>query len=110
MNKETVSQEVFYAIADPIRRAILQELIDGGKSVNEIAEPFPVSRPAISKHLRILLESNLVTEHKAGRQHIYNLNPESLRSVDGWLQHYRRFWTTNLTNLKNHIEHKGEQR
>ena len=76
-----VTQEisVFHAIADPTRRAILDRLRDGGQAVNEIAGRFDVSRPAISKHLRVLHDARLVTEIREGRNRIYRLNPEPLR-------------------------------
>jgi DNA-binding transcriptional ArsR family regulator len=101
---------VFHAVADATRRAILDQLQNGGKAVNEIAEAFPISRPAISKHLRVLHQARLVTEMRQGRQRVYRLNPDPLRDVDRWLEQYRRFWTINLTNLKKHVEGKGTKR
>ncbi len=106
----TQEAQVFHAVADATRRAILDRLQEGGKPVNEIAEAFPVSRPAISKHLRILHEARLVTEMRKGRHRVYRLNPEPLRDVDRWLQQYRRFWSINLANLKKHVEGKGTKR
>jgi DNA-binding transcriptional ArsR family regulator len=107
-----VTQEamVFHAVSDATRRAILDRLRDGGKAVNEIAGDFPVSRPAISKHLRVLHDARLVTEVRQGRHRVYQLNPEPLREVDRWLDHYRRFWAINLTNLKKHVEGKVPKR
>jgi DNA-binding transcriptional ArsR family regulator len=106
-----VTQEstVFQAIADPTRRAILDRLRDGGLAVNEIASRFEVSRPAISKHLRVLHQAHLVEEAREGRNRIYRLNPEPLRELDRWLDRYRRFWTLNLMNLKQHMESKGKK-
>ena len=106
-----VTQEatVFHAIADPTRRAILDRLRNGGKAVNEIAEAFPVSRPAISKHLRVLHQARLVTEVRDGRRHVYQLHPGPLRQVDRWLQEYRRFWTANLASLKQYVEAKERE-
>ena len=101
---------VFHAIADPTRRAILDRLRDGGQAVNEIAGRFAVSRPAISKHLRVLHDAQLVTEVREGRNRIYRLNPEPLRNLDRWLDQYRRFWTVNLLNLKKHVESKERGR
>jgi DNA-binding transcriptional ArsR family regulator len=69
-----------------------------------------VSRPAISKHLRVLHEARLVTERREGRNRIYRLNSEPLRELDKWLEHYRRFWTINLLNLKHHVESKEKGR
>ncbi len=98
--------DVFHAVSDVTRRAILDRLRAGALPVHEIARAFPVSRPAISKHLRVLHEARLVTERKSGRQRMYDLNPEPLRDVDRWLNAYRAFWTVNLANLKRHLEGK----
>src|SRR5438270_11304490 len=100
----TEQPTVFHAIADPTRRAILDRLRGGGQAVNEIAGRFDVSRPAISKHLRVLHDARLVTEMREGRNRIYRLNPEPLRELDRWLDEYRRFWSVNLLNLKRHVE------
>ena len=106
----TQNSAVFQAIADPTRRAILDRLREGGQAVNEIAGRFDVSRPAISKHLRVLHEANLVTETREGRNRIYKLNAEPLRDLERWLDHYRRFWALNLLSLKNHVESKEKGR
>jgi DNA-binding transcriptional ArsR family regulator len=102
----TQESSVFHAVADPTRRAILDRLRDGGQAVNEIAGRFAISRPAISKHLRVLHEAQLVTEVREGRNRIYRLNSEPLRDVDHWLEQYRRFWVLNLLSLKKHVESK----
>ena len=106
----TQESEVFHAVADPTRRAILDRLRAGdGLAVNEIAGRFEISRPAISKHLRVLHQAHLVLESREGRNRVYRLNPEPLRELDRWLEHYRRFWTLNLLNLKKHVEAKGKK-
>ena len=105
----TQESNVYHAVADPTRRAILDRLRDGGLAVNEIASRFEVSRPAISKHLRVLHQAHLVLEAREGRNRIYRLNPEPLRELDRWLEHYRRFWTLNLMSLKKHVESKGKK-
>jgi DNA-binding transcriptional ArsR family regulator len=102
----TQQADVFHAVADVTRRAILDQLRQGAQPVHEIARAFPVSRPAISKHLRVLHEANLVTERRLGRQRMYHLNPEPLRDLDRWLETYRNFWHINLANLKRHLEKK----
>ena len=99
-----ITENAFSALADPTRRAVLDLLRTGTKPAGEIARAFPVSRPAISKHLRILRRAHLVEERREGRHRIYQLNPEPLKSVDMWLEHYRSFWTTSLTNLKSFVE------
>ena len=106
----TQHSSVFHAVADPTRRAILDSLREGGRAVNEIAGRFEISRPAISKHLRVLHQANLVTEIRAGRNRIYQLNAEPLRDMEKWLEHYRRFWSLNLLSLKNHVESKERGR
>ncbi|MDR3698385.1 MAG: metalloregulator ArsR/SmtB family transcription factor [Candidatus Sulfopaludibacter sp.] len=102
----TQQVDVFHAVSDVTRRAILDRLRQGAQPVHEIARLFPVSRPAISKHLRVLHEAQLVTERKQGRQRLYYLNPEPLRDVDKWLETYRSFWSVSLANLKRHLERK----
>jgi DNA-binding transcriptional ArsR family regulator len=97
-------EAVFEAIADPTRRALLDLLRRGSRQAGDIAGAFPVSRPAISRHLRRLRRAQLVREHREGRNRIYQLNPDPLRAVDSWLDRYRAFWTTNLTNLKSFVE------
>ncbi len=76
---------VFRAIADPTRRRLLEALRGGPLSVNRLAAAFPVSRPAISKHLRCLREAGLVSEERHGRRRIYHLLPQALSAVRGWL-------------------------
>jgi DNA-binding transcriptional ArsR family regulator len=98
------SEATFQALADPTRRAVLDLLRRGSQPAGEIAGAFPVSRPAISKHLGLLRRAHLVREHREGRHRVYQLNPEPLRAVDNWLDHYRRFWSTNLTSLKAFVE------
>src|SRR5690349_10276915 len=94
----------FHAVADPTRRAVLDLLRKGSLPAGEIAQQFPVSRPAISKHLRVLRSAELVREEKVGRQRRYHLNPRPLKEIDGWLEQYRQFWKMNLSNLKKFVE------
>lgn len=98
------AEATFQALADPTRRAVLDLLRRGSQPAGQIAEAFPVSRPAISKHLRLLRRAHLVREHREGRLRIYQLNPEPLRAVDSWIEQYRHFWTASLTNLKAFVE------
>ncbi len=114
MSKHMVSdrpaeRDVFQALADPTRRAILGLLRHGSQPVGSIARDFPVSRPAISRHLRILREAQLVSEIKIGRNRLYELNAAPLRSVDDWLAHYRHMWQHQLRNLKRFVEEKGRK-
>jgi DNA-binding transcriptional ArsR family regulator len=99
----------FSALADPTRRAVLDLLRAGSRPAGEIARSFTVSRPAISKHLGILRRAHLVEERREGRHRMYQLNPEPLRAVDSWLEHYRGFWTASLQNLKAFVEAEYEK-
>ncbi|MGC1453175.1 MAG: metalloregulator ArsR/SmtB family transcription factor [Candidatus Sulfotelmatobacter sp.] len=98
------AEATFQALADPTRRAVLDLLRRGSQPAGQIAEAFPVSRPAISKHLRLLRRAHLVREHREGRHRVYQLNPEPLRAVDSWIEQYRSFWSSSLANLKAFVE------
>jgi DNA-binding transcriptional ArsR family regulator len=98
------TEAAFHALADPTRRAVLDLLRSGSQPAGQIASAFPVSRPAISKHLRLLRRAHLVQERREGRHRLYQLNPEPLKAVDTWLQQYRVFWQSSLTNLKAFVE------
>ncbi len=86
--------DVFGAISHPARRRMLDLLIEADHSVNAIAGHFQMSRPAVSQHLRVLLDARLVTEQRHGRERRYRLIPEQLAPVRDWLATYERFWTT----------------
>jgi DNA-binding transcriptional ArsR family regulator len=98
------SEATFQALSDPTRRAVLDLLRAGSHPAGRIASSFPVSRPAISKHLRLLRRAHLVEERREGRNRLYSLNPEPLKAVDSWLEQYRVFWMHSLTNLKTFVE------
>ena len=98
------AEAAFHALSDPTRRAVLDLLRQGVQPAGQIARAFPVSRPAISKHLRLLRRAHLVQEKREGRRRLYQLNPEPLKAVDSWLQQYRVFWQANLTSLKAFVE------
>jgi DNA-binding transcriptional ArsR family regulator len=95
---------VFRAIADPTRREILRLLRNDRLTVNEIAANFRSSRPAISKHLRLLRVAGLITSHKDGTSTICGLDAKPLKAVNNWLHDYREFWGENLRSLKRYIE------
>jgi DNA-binding transcriptional ArsR family regulator len=97
-------EHTFSALADPTRRAVLDLLRQGSQPAGRIAKAFPLSRPAISKHLRLLRRAHLVHEHREGRHRFYKLNPAPLKAVDSWLEQYRVFWSASLTNLKAFVE------
>ena len=99
----------FQALADPTRRAVLDLLRRGALPAGKIAGEFPVSRPAISKHLRLLKRARLVEERREGRHRVYRLHAEPLRGVEAWLGQYRVFWQTSLTQLKAFVETEHEK-
>ena len=99
-----MTEAAFRALADPTRRAVLDLLLRGSLPAGRIAQAFPVSRPAISKHLRLLSRARLVRAHRVGRRRFFELNPEPLKSVDLWLSRYRVFWQSELSSLKHFVE------
>ncbi len=106
-NKDDV---VFRAIADPTRREILKLLRHGRLTVGEIAANFRTSRPAISKHLRLLRTAGLVVSSKDGTASVCGLNPKPLKTVNDWLEDYRALWRESLRNLKRYVEEAPSQK
>ena len=102
--KRKSSAAVFKAIADPTRREILRLLRGGGRTVGDVASNFRTSRPAISKHLRLLRSAGLVRTRKSGTARICELNAQPLRAVNDWLAGYAAFWDENLQALKQYVE------
>jgi DNA-binding transcriptional ArsR family regulator len=94
----------FAALADPTRRAILARLALGETSVTELAEPFDMSLPAISKHLRVLEQAGLISRGREAQWRPCRIAPVSLREVDGWLGNFRRFWDENFNRLDDYLE------
>ena len=104
MSRARANHDVFRAIADPTRRAILDRLRAGPAPVNALAAEFSQSRPAISKHLRVLREARIVTERRDGRERVYRIRPARLEDVAQWIETYRAFWQRSLNNLKTMLE------
>ena len=104
MSRQSASADVFQVIADPTRRAILDLLLRGEQPVKQLAEPFAISLPAISQHLQVLCEADLVEMRKLGRQRLYKLKPEKLRKVSAWVANYEQFWQQKLDALGNYLE------
>jgi DNA-binding transcriptional ArsR family regulator len=102
--KRSRDDAVFRAIADPTRREILRLLRNERLTVGEIAANFRTSRPAISKHLRLLRAARLVISHKDGTASICGLNPKPLKTVNNWLRDYQVLWGQSLRNLKRYVE------
>jgi DNA-binding transcriptional ArsR family regulator len=97
-------QAVFRAIADPTRREILRLLRGGKHTVGELASNFSTSRPAISRHLRLLRSAGLVVTHQEGTARICELNAKPLRAIDDWLRVYKAMWSARLRELKSYME------
>lgn len=101
---------IFDALSDPTRLAIVERLLaEGEQPAGVLAEPFRVSKPAISRHLRILEDAGLI-EHRVDRQwRRYRVRPESMGEVDRWLEHYRRFWSTAFDRLEEVLREHPEK-
>ena len=102
-------RDIFQAIADPTRRAIIALIAMQAMTPNALAEHFDTSRQAISKHLRLLRSAGLVATQKAGAAHLCHLNARPLRAIDTWLRDYEMFWGESLRGLKNYIEETGKR-
>jgi DNA-binding transcriptional ArsR family regulator len=98
----------FAALADPTRRAILLRLSEGEATVGELARPFRMSRPAISKHLRVLERAGLVVRRKDGRISRCTLDASPMRDAATWVERYRRFWEGQLDRLTTYLEEKED--
>jgi DNA-binding transcriptional ArsR family regulator len=103
---------VFSALADPTRRSILERLAHGEASGTDLAQPFSISVPAISKHLRVLEEADLILRRKEGRTHWFRLaaNPDSpMRDAAAWLEHYRQFWEAQFDSLDTYLQAASDE-
>ena len=96
--------DVFAAIASPVRRALLDALRSGPLAVHQLAEDFAISRPAVSQHLQVLRNAELVVEERVGRERHYRLQPQPLREVTEWVHRYEQFWSTRLTALRDLLD------
>src|SRR5919108_223611 len=99
----------FAALADPTRRAILARLAEGEAAVGELARPFAMSLPAISKHLRVLERAQLIRRRKDAQWRRCALRPEALRDAALWIGRYERFWTESLDRLADHLARLDEE-
>lgn len=93
----------FAALADPTRRAILARLVSGETSVTELAEPFAMSLPAVSKHLKVLERAGLIARGREAQWRPCRIEPGALKQVDDWLERYRRFWDQSLDRLDTYL-------
>lgn len=98
---------VFHALADPTRRAMLRSLSAGPRNIGELAEPFRMSFPAASKHVRVLEQAELVRRKVEGRAHVCRIEPRPLKAAERWLRYYERFWNEQLDQLARALEDEG---
>ena len=96
--------ETLFALADPTRRAILARLSKGEATVNELAQPFAMSLPAVSKHLKVLERAHLISRSRTAQWRPCKLEPEPLRNLDGWLEDYRQLWEGRLDRLEEYLK------
>ena len=102
--KQAYLNQSFAALADPARRALILTLARGPQTAGALAEPFAISRPAISRHLRVLREAGLVTAHTQGRERLYRLTPERFQEMNQWLAELEGLWDEALLSLKQFVE------
>jgi DNA-binding transcriptional ArsR family regulator len=105
----TTLDGTFSALADPTRRAIISKLAEGEMPIMEIAAPFDMSLPAVTKHIRILEAAGLVTRRKQGRVRYCRLNAKPLREAAEWLAFYQRFWDARLDSLAGFLESDSDR-
>jgi len=96
--------DTFESLADPHRRQILQHLIDGEQTVNDLVAALPLSQPSVSKHLKVLHTAELVTQRADGQRRWYALNPTGLQTIDDWLAPFRADWSRRLDALGTHLD------
>lgn len=96
--------KTFAALADPTRRAILERLAQGEATVNELAEPFNISLPAISRHLKVLEDAKLITRSRDAQWRPAKLDPEGFREANKWIEEYRKFWEERFDRLDAYME------
>jgi DNA-binding transcriptional ArsR family regulator len=101
---------IFNALADPIRRAILARLAQGSANVGTLAEPFEISPPAISRHLRVLADAGLIANERRGKQRVCRLNRETLARAQEWLDFSRRFWSGSFDRLDRHLKKPRQEK
>lgn len=99
----------FAALADPTRRAILARLTSGSKTVTELAQPFDMTMPAVSKHLKVLEQANLIERSRRAQYRPCTLQPAPLKDIDAWMEQYRRFFEESFDRLDEYLEKLQEK-
>jgi DNA-binding transcriptional ArsR family regulator len=100
---------IFAALADPTRRAILARLADGDATVTELAEPFAISMPAISRHLKVLERAGLISRSRSGQWRSSTLQAGPLREATDWMERYRQYWDASFDRLEAHLRNRLRQ-
>jgi DNA-binding transcriptional ArsR family regulator len=108
-HKRDALSKVLLAMGDPTRREILKKVSRGEPSVLEIAESFPISLPAISKHLKVLERAGLISRKREGRVHRFKLDARPMRDASEWIRNYERFWQVKLDSLGAYLEKTGKE-
>jgi DNA-binding transcriptional ArsR family regulator len=99
----------FEALGDPTRRRIVELLASGEQSAGDVAREFAISRPAVSRHLRVLREAGIATARSEAQRRVYRLEPQPLAEMEAWLARYRSFWTEWLDRLERHVRSKAKE-
>ncbi|SFO94382.1 DNA-binding transcriptional regulator, ArsR family [Amycolatopsis arida] len=107
--KDSSTDQVFGALANPTRRDVLDLLLHGPRTVSDIASRFDMARPSVSEHLKVLRDTGLVTETKRGRHRYYAVNPGPLYELRQWLTPYERFWRDRLASMGDVLDELGDK-
>jgi len=108
LSAPAVEDRIFYALADPSRRAIFASLTRGEAAVKELTARFDISQPAVSQHLALLKEAGLVNARRDGRNVYYRVQPRGMKPLINWIEHYRAFWTDRVDRLEKLLEEMDE--
>lgn len=103
-----VAPDVFTALSNPVRRRILEVLLEGPRTVNVLVDEFQLQRPAVSEHLQVLRLAQLVRDERHGRERIYHVQPARLAELQLWLKPFERYWRQRLNTLKNVLDEEAE--
>ncbi|MGH2668446.1 MAG: ArsR/SmtB family transcription factor [bacterium] len=109
VNYQPALDHTFAALADPVRRAVLERLMNGEASVGELARPHPMSLPAFLKHVGVLRRAGLVTDRKVGRERRCRLAAHPLQAAGDWITQYRRFWGRQLDSLERYLNEQANR-
>jgi DNA-binding transcriptional ArsR family regulator len=110
LNQSMPLDRIFYALSDPSRRSIVEELTKKEASVSKLAQPLKMSMAAVVQHIQILEESGLIRTHKSGRVRTCRIEPRALETIEGWLSQRRKFWERNLDRLGEFLERTQKER